>query len=175
MFAAITPILDVVDEFFSLLTGFFNTVAAVVGVWVAVRQWRASRPKPTVTAPPRRAPAGPLRLPAPPPAPVAEQPAGRKLARTAAVAVGVGAGTAVFSALTDFVYWLEKSSDDEQAPLLVALAGITYLAALTGLFLGLFVLVAGLVKRRKRIARPGLLAVALSQTIWLAMWLTALM
>ncbi|GLY34297.1 hypothetical protein Amsp01_003210 [Amycolatopsis sp. NBRC 101858] len=161
------------DEFFSLLTGFFNTVVAGVGAWVAVTQWRASRRKPQATAPPTRAPAAPARLPAPPPAAVAEPPAGRKLARAAAVAVGAGAATAVFSALTDFVYWLQESSDNEQGALLTFLASVTYLAALTGLFLGLFVLVAGLVKRRKRIARLGLLAVLLSQTIWLAMWLTA--
>jgi hypothetical protein len=164
-----------VDEFFSLLTGFFNTVVAGVGAWIAVTQWRASRAKPAVTAPPPRAPAAPAQLPAPPPTAVAEPPAGRKLARAASVAVAAGATTAVFSALTDFVYWLQKSSDDEQGALLVFLASVTYLAALTALFLGLFVLVAGLVKRRKRIARLGLLAVVLSQTLWLAMWLTAAM
>jgi apolipoprotein N-acyltransferase len=162
-----------VDEFFSLLTGFFNTVVAGVGAWIAVTQWRASRAKPAVTAPPPRAPAAPARLPAPPPpAAAVEPPAGRKLARAASVAVAAGAGTAVFSALTDFVYWLQKSSDDEQGSLLVFLASVTYL---TALLLGLFVLVAGLVKRRKRIARLGLLAVVLSQTLWLAMWLTAAM
>ncbi|MEV6624850.1 hypothetical protein AB0M83_44015 [Amycolatopsis sp. NPDC051106] len=52
-------------------------------------------------------------------------------------------------------------------------AGTAVFAALTALLLGLFVLVAGLVERRKRIARLGLLAVVLSQTLWLAMWLTA--
>jgi hypothetical protein len=166
-----------VDEFFSLLTGFFNTVVAGVGAWIAVTQWRASRAKPAVTAPPPRAPAAPAQLPAPPPPPaaVAEPPAGRKLARAASVAVAAGATTAVFSALTDFVYWLQGPSDDEQGAPLVFLASVTYLAALTALFLGLFVLVAGLVKRRKRIARLGLLAVVLSQTLWLAMWLTAAM
>ena len=163
------------DEFFSLLTGFFNAVVAGLGAWVAVTQWRASRRKPQATAPPTRAPAGPPRLPAPPPAPITEPPAGRKLARAAAVAVGAGAATAVFSALTDFVYWLQESSENEQGALLTFLASVTYLAALTGLLLGLFVLVAGLVKRRKRVARLGLLAVLLSQTIWLAMWLTAAM
>jgi hypothetical protein len=124
----------------SLLTGFFNTVVAGVGAWIAVTQWRASRAKPAVTAPPPRT--APAQLPAPPPTTVAEPPASRKLARAASVAVAAGAGTAVF-------------------------------AALTALLLGLFVLVAGLVKRRKRIARLGLLAVVLSQTLWLAMWLTA--
>jgi hypothetical protein len=166
-----------VDEFFSLLTGFFNTVVAGVGAWIAVTQWRASRAKPAVTAPPPRAPAAPAQLPAPPPRPaaVAEPQAGRKLARAASVAVAAGAGTAVFAALTDFVYWLQDSSDDEQNALLVFFASLAYLAALTALLLGLFVLVAGLVKRRRRIARLGLLAAVLSQTLWLAMWLTAAM
>ena len=162
------------NETLSLLAALVSAVAAVIGTGVSVVQWRASRPKPPIAAPPSRAPAVPLRLPAPPPTAVAEQPAGRKLARAAAVAVAAGAGTAVFSALTDFGYWLQESSGNDQGALLTFLASVTYLAALTALFLGLFVLVAGLVKRRGRIAELGLLAAALSQTIWLAMWLTAL-
>ncbi len=91
------------------------------------------------------------------------------------MAVAGGAATAVFSTLTDLVYGLQESPGSEQGALLTFFAAIAYLAALTGLLLGLFVLVAGLVGRRRRIARPGLLALGLSQTIWPAMWLTALM
>lgn len=154
------------NETLSLLAALVSAFAAVVGTGVSVAQWRASRPKPQV-APPPRAPAA-RQLPAPPPAPAAAQPAGRKLARAAAVAVGAGAATAVFSALTDLVYWLQESSEQEQGSLLVFLAGVTYLAALTAFLLGLFVLFAGLVKRRKRIAGLGALAVLLSLTLWFA-------
>ncbi|MFJ7216112.1 hypothetical protein [Amycolatopsis sp. NPDC098790] len=164
------------NEFLSVLTGLINAIAAAVGAWVAFAQWRASRAKRQVAAPPPRAPAGSPRLPAPPPAPAVEQPPGRKLARAAAVAVGAGAATSVFAALADFAFWLrERSSGDSDEGLLTFFGVMTYLAALTALLLGLFVLVAGLVKRRRRIAKLGLLAVALSQTLWLAMWLTAVM
>ncbi|MEU8638503.1 hypothetical protein AB0C38_40505 [Amycolatopsis sp. NPDC048633] len=163
------------NETLSLLIGLINAIAAAVGAWIAVAQWRASRSKPPIAAPPPRAPAVTPRLPAPLRAPVAARQDGRILARTAAVAVAFGAVAAVFSALTDLVYGVEQSSDGEHGALLTVLASVLYLVALVAFLLGLFVLVAGLVKRRKRVVRLGLLAVLLSQTLWLAMWLTSFM
>jgi membrane associated rhomboid family serine protease len=164
-----------VNETLSVLIGLINAIAAAVGAWIAVAQWRASRSRPPITTPPPRASIAPAWLPAPAPTPVAPRQEGRKLARTAAVAVASGAVAAVFSALTDLVYGLEQATDEEHGSLLTVLASVLYLAALVAFLLGLFVLVAGLVKRRKRIARLGLLAVLLSQTLWLAMWLASFM
>jgi len=180
-----------VNETLSLLAALVSAVAAVIGTGVSVAQWRASRPQPPVAPPASRPPASP-RWPAPPQSPApppslapprspsaaVEQPPGRGLARTAAVAVASAAVTAVFSALSDFVFWSQQQSSDPDSgleTLLSVIVGVVLLAALAAILLGLFVLAAGLVTRRNRLVRLGLLAVLLSQTLWLAIWLTTLM
>ncbi|MFI5587357.1 hypothetical protein ACIA5G_20075 [Amycolatopsis sp. NPDC051758] len=173
------------NETLSLLAALVSAVAAVIGTGVSVAQWRASRPQPPVAPPASRPPASP-RWPAPPqspapprsPSPAVAQPPGRGLARTAAVAVASAAVTAVFSALSDFVFWSQQQSSDPDSgleTLLSVITGVVLLAALAAILLGLFVLAAGLVTRRNRLVRLGLLAVLLSQTLWPAIWLTTLM
>ena len=151
-------------ETLSLLAALASAVAAVIGTGVAVAQWRASRPKPPVAS------AGP---PVPSSAPVAARPPGRGLARTAAVAVTLGTVTAVCSGLGDVVFGLQQQdSSAGQESLLGFLLGAAVLAGLAATLLGLVLIAAGLGKRQRRPVRLGLLAVALSQTFWLATWLT---
>ncbi|MEU0796295.1 hypothetical protein ABZ342_40065 [Amycolatopsis sp. NPDC005961] len=156
-------------EALSLLAALVSAVAAVVASWIAVAQWRLSRPGPPVIAPRRSSPAAPPQLPA-------ARPAGRGLARAAAVAVALGAVTAVFSALGDLVFYAQQQeSSPGQETWLSILLGTAILAGAGALLLGLFVLLAGLVKRHGRSTRLGLLAIVLSQTFWLATWLTTFM
>ncbi len=156
-------------ETLSLLAALASAVAAVIGTGVAVAQWRASRPKPPVAAAGPPAP----RSPAPPSAPAAGRPPGRGLARTAAVAVTLGTVTAVCSGLGDVVFGLQQQdSSSGQESLLNFLLGAAVLAGLVATLLGLVLIAAGLAKRQRRLVRLGLLAVVLSQTFWLATWLT---
>ncbi|WP_372664489.1 hypothetical protein [Amycolatopsis kentuckyensis] len=151
-------------ETLTLLSALVSAVAAVVGSWVAVAQWRASRPKPPVAA---------ARTPAPPSVPVAARPPGRGLARAAAVAVTLGTVTAVCSGLGDVVFGLQQQdSTSGQESLLSFLLGAAVLAGLAATLLGLVLIAAGLGKRQRRLVRLGLLAVVLSQTFWPATWLT---
>lgn len=152
-------------EALSLLAALVSAVAAVIATWIAVAQWRASRPNLPAAAPPQ--------LPAAPPRPQAP---GRGLTRTAAVALALGAVTAVFSALGDLVFYAQQQdSSSGQETWLSILLGGAVLAGLVATLLGLFLIAAGLVKQRMRLARLGLLAVVLSQTFWLATWLTTFM
>jgi hypothetical protein len=87
-----------------------------------------------------------------------------------------GALTAVLATLSDLLFWVQQQSDESGAEGIVnVVTAGSLLAALTALLTGLFVLAAGLVTRRRRLVRLGLLAVLLSQTLWLAIWLTTLM
>lgn len=151
-------------ETLSLLAALVSAVAAVIATWISVAQWRASRPNPP--APPRPSPAAPPRPRA----------AGRGLTRTAAVALALGAVTAVFSGLGDLVFYAQQQeSSPGQETWLSVLLGGAVLAGLVATLLGLFLVAAGLVKQRKRLVRLGLFAVVLSQTFWLATWLTTFM
>ncbi|MGW5718405.1 hypothetical protein ACWEVP_19715 [Amycolatopsis sp. NPDC003865] len=158
-------------ETLSLLAALASAVAAVVGTWVAVAQWRASRPAAPARPPAPRSPAPPS--PAPPRETAAGRPPGRGLTRTAAVAVTLGTVTAVSSALGDVVFGLQQQdSTSGQEALLSVLLGAAVLAGLAATLLGLVLIAAGLGKRQRKLVRLGLLAVVLSQTFWLATWLT---
>lgn len=166
------------NEALTLFATLVSAIAAAVGTAVSVAQWKRSGAPGTPAAsavPPSGGPAGP-RVGGPVrPRPV-EQAEARFLGRTTAIALILGAVTAGFAALGEVVYWVRQAADSGSAwePLLdVALAG-GLLAGVVGAALAVFVVVAGLAKRSGRSVRLGVLAFALSMTIWLAFWLTDL-
>lgn len=153
-------------EALTLVATLVSAIAAAIGTAVSVAQWRRSGAPETPVTPEggavRRRPV--------------QRTASRFLGRTTAVALVLGAVTAGFATLGEIVYWVQRAADDGAAwePLLdVALAG-GLLAGVLGAVLAVVVVVTGLAKRNGRNVRLGVLAFALSMTIWLAFWLTDL-
>jgi hypothetical protein len=167
-----------VNEALTLFATLVSAIAAAIGTAVSVAQWKRSAAPGTPAAsgvapsaaPPLPRVGGPVR-----PRPV-ERTTARVLARTAAIALILGAVTAGFATLGEIVYWVQQAADDGTAwesLLDVALAG-GLLAGVVGAALAVFVVVAGLAKRSGRSVWLGVLAFALSMTIWVAFWLTDL-
>ncbi|HEX8867068.1 MAG TPA: hypothetical protein VF821_15520 [Lentzea sp.] len=137
------------NETVSLLAAVVSAIAAAIGTMVSVAQWRASRPAgaPPVVAPVSDRPARDRPVAAP-------RAPGRGQARIAAVALVSGAITAVLAALGDLVFWVQQSAGPGNGhawePVLSVLLGGGLLASAVAAVLGLSVVVAGLVTRRKR-------------------------